>query len=729
MWAIDCFLNLAFRVSRRARRDLRALLHKTRNSLRPTYLDANIGAEDLTRVFSFLDSRFVEQLAIDFPGYPDLVRQQAADLTAHRFDLLGSGPVVVKHGMECRGLDGYLYAIPQAIVPDRSGIWLDGRINAANRATAKHIWCQIDGPYLPIDWHLDFKSGYRWSENTWYGNIRFGTLPGVDIKVPWELSRMQHLPTLALASHFAAAGISGFEAPGVYVREFRNQVLDFFATNPPGFGVNWACAMDVAIRVANLLVARDIVVACGIRLGDEFEAIFVASVKAHARHIAANLEWLPEARGNHYIGDIVGLMFAAIYLPCDDETDAWLTFSVQELTSEVAYQFHEDGSNFEASVCYHRLSAEMVLWASAFLANLSSDKRAALYRLNHRGFFTKPRLRREAIEFHQIPGTDRDSPLPAWFWLRLSRMGVFTNVMTRPDKQVVQFGDNDSGRFITLGSGEQSRAGNDPASPLWSLDHSALVAGIDALVGNIMCLESVAVDPSTRFIHAIAGYPSGGMVSADYVCSEESASEDIAVDSVWVDITDQFAKSSKSSRWTSSFNASSPGLLENVRFAAFSGMGCYVIRSPRFFLAVRCGEIGLAGLGPHAHCDQLAIELLLDGESLVRDPGSYIYTPLPSTRNTYRSAKVHHVPRVSDREPADLSRGVFDLRGCAAGECMYFGQRGFIGRHFGYGAWTYRIIALESERILIHDFVEEDLSMCDPMPHSIPYSQGYGRKV
>lgn len=702
-------------------------MHKTRDHLRSTYPDANGDSNDLACVFSFLDSRFVKQLAIDFPSYPELVRQQAEHSMAHRFDLLGSGPLVVKHGMRCGGLGGFSYATSPEIAPDQSGDWLDGRINTANLATAKHIWGRIDEAYSPIDWHLDFKSGYRWRESAWYGDIRVRDLPGVDIKVPWELSRMQHLPTLAMACHFAAAGMADFSEPEAYIREFRNQALDFIATNPPAFGVNWACAMDVAIRIANMLVARDIIVARGTRLDEEFEEIFISSVKAHARHIAANLEWAPEIRGNHYIANIVGLMFAAIYLPCDDETDTWLAFSVQELISEVAYQFHEDGSNFEASVCYHRLSAEMVLWASALLANLSPDKREALGRADHQGICTTPPLRRGAFEFQRVSGID--SPLPAWFWLRLGKMRIFTDSMTRPDKLVVQFGDNDSGRFITLGSGEQLRAGNDPASPFWSLDHGALVAGIDALVGRGLRSSFVALDPGARFIHAISGHPGGCHIPVDPVCHEESTEGSAAVESVWFDVMERFSEVPASSRWTSTFDADSSGLLMDMNLSAFPGMGCYVIRSPRFYLAVRCGEIGIAGLGAHAHCDQLAIELVIDGESLVRDPGSYIYTPLPDRRNAYRSAKAHHVPRVADREPADLSRGVFDLRGGAVGECIYFGWRGFIGRHSGYGAWTYRIVALESERIVIHDFAEGGLPICDPTPEPLPYSQGYGRMV
>ena len=44
-------------------------------------------------------------------------------------------------------------------------------------------------------------------------------------------------------------------------REFRDQVLDFIATNPPGFGIHWLRPDEIAIRVVNWLVARDLFVA------------------------------------------------------------------------------------------------------------------------------------------------------------------------------------------------------------------------------------------------------------------------------------------------------------------------------------------------------------------------------------------------------------------------------------------------------------------------------------
>ena len=76
----------------------------------------------------------------------------------------------------------------------------------------------------------------------------------------------------------------------------------------------------------------------------------------------------------------------------------------------------------------------------------------------------------------------------------------------------------------------------------------------------------------------------------------------------------------------------------------------------------------------------------------------------------------------TDPEPG----GFPDLRGAAEGECLYFGSKGFIGRHAGYGAWVYRIVALEDDGISVMDYAEGALSLSDPTPVPLPFSSGYG---
>ena len=709
--------NLLWRILNRLRRELLSLFAWGRNCIFPTFID--VQSRVIASRFSFLDQAFLSRLESSFPGFDHVLFKQAEQALAHRFDLLGSGLVHVEHGMVCNGLNGVVYEMSTPVVSDVRGGWLQGRINRANIVQARRIWSCIDQGYRPIDWQLDFKSGYRWREDTWHQRIRFAHLKGVDIKVPWELARLQHLPTLALAAHSANPEEHGFRRAEVYVAEFRNQVLDFIATNPPGFGVNWSCAMDVAIRAANMLVARDIVLASGASLDTEFEAAFFASVLAHGRHILNNLEWSPRFRGNHYLANIVGLLFVAVYLPCTPETDDWLAFAVHELIAEVDYQFHEDGSNFEASVCYHRLSSEMVLWAFALLVGLPAEKQKVLAferRVSVRGRSTQQLACREMIN---VPGTDLVSPLPEWCWVRLARMAEFTRAMTRPDHLVAQIGDNDSGRFITLASGEQLRCANDPLALGWSLDHKALVAAIESLCGY----HSAFPDPYAEIVSAFAQVDSQRSLMKEYRLSDVSR---IGDEMLWADINQRMENATAENRWRCEYPASCPGLIDGVELSAFTGMGCYVMRSPRLYLVVRCGEIGLAGLGAHAHCDQLAIELAIDGVDHARDPGTMIYTALPELRNAYRSVKAHHAPRVGGREPANLQLGPFDLRGAAQGECLYFGPLGFIGRHKGYGEWIYRIVVLDNARIVIHDFTESTLQLCDPTPTALPFSSGYG---
>ena len=150
-------------------------------------------------VASGLDLQHLLQFPPRLENHQSSMLALAARHLAHDFDLLGSGWVRVEHGMACRGVGGHVYPAVPCMNADPEGRWLAGRINAANLREAKRRWQAIEFPYVPIDWQLDFKSGFRWSEATWHVDLRYGDQPGADVKVPWELARMQHLPLFAVA--------------------------------------------------------------------------------------------------------------------------------------------------------------------------------------------------------------------------------------------------------------------------------------------------------------------------------------------------------------------------------------------------------------------------------------------------------------------------------------------------------------------------------------------------
>ena len=68
---------------------------------------------------------------------------------AHRFDLLGSGWVQVRHGMRCSGMEGFRYEGGVAANADKEGRWLEGRINRSNLAESQRIWRLIDPELYP----------------------------------------------------------------------------------------------------------------------------------------------------------------------------------------------------------------------------------------------------------------------------------------------------------------------------------------------------------------------------------------------------------------------------------------------------------------------------------------------------------------------------------------------------------------------------------------------------
>jgi len=611
---------------------------------------------------------------------------------AHRFDLLGSGWTTVAYGRQYQGLMGISFPAEPPVKCDRAGNWLEGRVNDANVARAQEIWKLVDDGYKPIDWSVDFKSGYRWSGATWFRDVIYGDTRGADVKVPWELARAQHLPRLAIAYGVAASGDDRFKSAHVYQAEIRNEILDFMATNPPRYGVNWRCTMDVGIRVANWLVAYDLLRAYGAEFDAEFDSVLTGAVAEHGRYIANNLEWHPVFRSNHYLANLGGLAFVGAYLRGRSlPTDRWLALCARELVAETALQFHPDGANKEASTCYHRLAAEMLIYTTALLS--------AVFASEGRGPSGWAASRNDLLE--AVEGALR-----------------FTAWITKDGGDVPQIGDNDSGRFLqlaplprkitgieavtrfaNLGSGAEI----DDSEPYWSqdhLDHSHLVIAGDALLSAQPAralsdainaeVDSWATSPSCDVaLRRKTSMPCHDLPMAPIrdAGSRDSGSDDLYTRSCW-----RIAPGGQA-------------LTSGLQYAGFRDFGLFVFRSDRLYLVVRCGPAGQSGTGGHSHNDQLGLEVEVDGEPWFRDPGSYLYTPIPEVRNAYRSARNHLVPRHAKDEPGDLLAGLFLLPDRAQARCLWFGEAGFGGVHLGFGRPTLRELYVTAEWIEVHDAV------------------------
>lgn len=578
----------------------------------------------------------------------------AEAIAAHRFNLLGSGPLTVAQGMDCPGFLGVRFP---PVPPPADGD-LAALVSPGNRARAQAIRALVGPAYRPIDWQLDFRSGHRWSEAAWHATIPYGHLKGVDVKLPWELGRLQHLPRLALA--FVQ------DRRPRWRDEFRDQVLDFLAANPPGFGVDWACPMDVAIRGANLVLAHGLFVRHDARFDAAFEAELAAGLLAHGRHVRAHLEWHETRRGNHYLADLAGLLWLAAGLPPGVETTEWETLALKELADEILRQFGPDGGGFEASTSYHRLTTEMAAWCVALAL-----------------------------------GRGRGGTFGREHAQRLFRAAEFSRHITKPNGRVAQIGDNDSGRFFDL-------------LPAPDLDHGS----VGAIVGGLFGAEPTTLE--TALVAGLAGGHrlDGGPAGTALARRVEAQGVECGPAETLIRLPD-------------------PTVLEGLAAAAYPDFGLYLWRGPRFFLSVRCGTFGKDGTGGHAHNDQLALELNIDGVDWLADPGSFVYTPDPELRNAYRSVLAHAAPKQGRREPAPLDGGLFRLEDRAQGICLRFDATGFHGMHRGFGTPVQRAVEIDRGQgvVVIRDSgpagrvdVRTPEEARAHLGSPLPFSPGYGRR-
>jgi Heparinase II/III-like protein/Heparinase II/III N-terminus len=262
----------------------------------------------------------------------------------------------------------------------------------------------------PIDWHVDPVSGHRWPKKFSFEiNLSQYISTGIDDKFPWELSRMQHLPTLGKAYR-----ITKNER---YAREIVEQLTHWMDDNPCPYGVNWTCAMDVAIRIMNITWAY-LFIEDAPSLTNDFRTRLAISIFQHGQFILFNLEYgIQEdgsiVNGNHYLTNIVGLLHLGLTCPEFATAETWRHIGVAALVEEMDRQVHRDGGDFESSIPYHRLVLELFS-AGALLCQLNG------------------------------------AALPPRFWKRLETMFEFVLFVTRPDGKVPQVGDADDGRLYIL---------------------------------------------------------------------------------------------------------------------------------------------------------------------------------------------------------------------------------------------------------------------------------------
>jgi len=106
--------------------------------------------------------------------------EYADKYVSHEFNLLGSGWVKVYYGMKAKGFEGINYSDTGISYESVFDTIPDNHMERGRQLGA--LAKRIASGYEPIDWHIDFKSGYR-TEIIYYTEIKYGVAEGFDAKV------------------------------------------------------------------------------------------------------------------------------------------------------------------------------------------------------------------------------------------------------------------------------------------------------------------------------------------------------------------------------------------------------------------------------------------------------------------------------------------------------------------------------------------------------------------
>jgi len=326
----------------------------------------------------------------------------------------------MRSGVRARVLDSYPSAAPEA--RDRADRILQNEYDLLGyrRLTVE----ARDGT---VDWHADPVSHRRPPHRFWADVPYLDPATG-DHKVIWELNRHQHW--LALGRAWWLTGD----------RSYRQRVIvelaSWMTANPPRMGINWASALEVAIRALSWTWAIEFFADDDRADESPWLVDLLLGLEAQLAHVERNLSWY-FSPNTHLLGEALALYVCGLAWPELRHARRRAQLGGDILVAEIAQQILPDGVHAERSPYYHRYALEFYLLALS-MAGLAGDSRrelafaevcarmaVALWQLTDAGGHVPLIGDDDGGELFPIAGYTRDDVRPALRWAAV--------VLDRPD--------------------------------------------------------------------------------------------------------------------------------------------------------------------------------------------------------------------------------------------------------------------------------------------------------
>lgn len=192
-----------------------------------------------------------------------------------------------------------------------------------------------------IIWNHDPVSNKLWQNIYSFYIIYIGAQRLSDIKLPWELAKMQYI--------FILGKTYIYTDDEKYAKEIICHMDSWISSNPPFRGIHWISGFEVGIRVISFIMAYPFIKKFVEPL---FLKKYLSSIYLQTQFIEDNLS-LKEYANNHLIGEAFALVLSGMFLDCD-KSMRWYKIGLKLLSDEVIKQNHNDGVNKEQSYSYHR---------------------------------------------------------------------------------------------------------------------------------------------------------------------------------------------------------------------------------------------------------------------------------------------------------------------------------------------------------------------------------------
>lgn len=221
------------------------------------------------------------------------------------------------------------------------------------------------------DWFRDPVTGTRAPAHAYCFSIPFRDEHRVgNIKVLWEVSRLQHVTVLAAAYHLCG--------DTCFAERALQHLRSWWRDNPPLRGIHWTSGIELGLRLLSWTWTRRLLDRFeGVRQAFEADPDFQRQLHAHQAWIATFHSRYSSAN-NHLVAEMTGLLAAARAFPMFRESGRWAALAAAQLEREIERQTFPDGLNRELAGDYHVFVTELFLLA-AVEAEVAGPSLSALY--------------------------------------------------------------------------------------------------------------------------------------------------------------------------------------------------------------------------------------------------------------------------------------------------------------------------------------------------------------